>query len=471
MAELVSTAIVQETDSQILSGLVQKYEKEESDVNRNLERLEMAHIRLEAAVEVSDKWRITHASLLRWHRKLKRVAQECDDTLHKCKKRILEDEQMEHEVRNSSIPKRIAHATKSFVSSIFRSDKDESSKSIVRRFEWFAHGASEFVKLVELGGTLHRHMPFHSFTKHRFAGKALQHKIVRGDKYPLFLLWLVPLHTAHHGIEASLIFIQKDSTSSEGDIYFSVILQLSESTDIIGIVIKCLQLFAPRFKCAIENMRKELTQLPAQDLSWVLPPTQDYEHSRDNVQTLWSQWFRPNPFCCKHHDWHEGRHTSRLETDGLLDALLQPVLEVNLQCQVSLYNQKTLLSEDIISLQHYPYLKAGISLAPHRSSEVMLPANRSSAMVAVVGEEQHCLHTDIPLEQLEETCMLPDAIGYFHQNTKATSYKMVWKSKHGSAHIQVEKVSMSTRRTSGRARTRGLLQGKMRRLGHVQSLT
>jgi len=51
MAELVGTAIVQETVSQILSGIVQKYEKkEESNANKNLERLEMAHIRLEAAL-------------------------------------------------------------------------------------------------------------------------------------------------------------------------------------------------------------------------------------------------------------------------------------------------------------------------------------------------------------------------------------------------------------------------------------
>ena len=86
MAESVSTAIVQETVNQILSGIVQKYEeKEESNANRNLERLEMAHIRLEAALETSKKWQITDASLLRWRRKLKRAAQECDDTLHKCK--------------------------------------------------------------------------------------------------------------------------------------------------------------------------------------------------------------------------------------------------------------------------------------------------------------------------------------------------------------------------------------------------
>jgi hypothetical protein len=94
MAEMVISAVIQETVSQILSGLVQKYEeKEESNVNRNLERL--AHIRLEAALDISDKWQITDASLLRWHKKLKRAAQECDDTLHKCKQRIVEGEQME----------------------------------------------------------------------------------------------------------------------------------------------------------------------------------------------------------------------------------------------------------------------------------------------------------------------------------------------------------------------------------------
>jgi len=126
MAESVSTAIVQETVNQILSGIVQKYEeKEESNANRNLERLEMAHIRLEAALETSEKWKITDPSLLRWRRKLKRAAQECDDTLHKCKQRILEDERMEREVKNSSLPNRIVHDTKSFVFSILNCNSNE----------------------------------------------------------------------------------------------------------------------------------------------------------------------------------------------------------------------------------------------------------------------------------------------------------------------------------------------------------
>ncbi|TVU42807.1 hypothetical protein EJB05_09230, partial [Eragrostis curvula] len=111
--EMVTSALAQETLSQILSRLVQKHEENhESSANRNLERLEMAPIRLEAALETSYKWQISDASLLRWRKKLKRATQERDDTLHKCKQRVQEDENIEQEVRNSSLSNRIAHATK-----------------------------------------------------------------------------------------------------------------------------------------------------------------------------------------------------------------------------------------------------------------------------------------------------------------------------------------------------------------------
>ena len=107
---------------------------------------------------------------------------------------------------------------------------------------------------------------------------------------------------------------------------------------------------------------------------------------------------------------------------GLSELFLEPVLEVNLHCHLSLSvsnKQKTILSENIISLQDSPYIKAGIQFAPHRSPKEMLPANRSSEVVAIVGEDQHCLRVDVTLEQLEEI-MIPKAIDYFYQNTEAT---------------------------------------------------
>ncbi|KAF8713959.1 hypothetical protein HU200_027945 [Digitaria exilis] len=252
MADVVSSAVVQETVSQVLSGLVQLYDgKEKLNANKHLERLEMAHVKLEAALGISNTWIITDASLLRWRKKLKRAAQECDDTLHKFKERIREKELMEQEMRNSTFPKRIAHATKSLIFSAFTHNDNELSRSLVQRLEWFADGASEFLRFIELGGT-------------------------------------------------------------------------------------------------------------------------------------------PRP---------------------------------------------------------------GFLFTPHGSSKDMLPADRSATISAIFGKDQHCIHTDITLEQLNET-MLPKAMDYFCQNTEATVYRMLWNAKHGTEYIDFEKGIMEmprTQRTSGGA--------------------
>ena len=100
----------------------------------------------------------------------------------------------------------------------------------------------------------------------------------------------------------------------------------------------------------------------------------------------------------------------------------------------------------------------------------MLPANRNSEITAMVHKEQHCLHTDITLEQLEDI-MLLKAINYFHQNAEAMVCQMLSKSKHGFALIHVEKPFMSTRRSSTRTRRtfRGATKRKLLQ-GHDEQL-
>ncbi|TVU00914.1 hypothetical protein EJB05_53645, partial [Eragrostis curvula] len=473
---MVISVVAQEAVSRIISCLFQDEGKVESNANENLERLEMAHIRLGAVLETSERWQVFDPSLLRWRRKLKHAAQECDDMLHKCKRRSLEDEQKKLELRNSSLPNWIATATKSFVSSIFNCDNNELSESIVRRFEWYADGASEFLRFIEIGGTPRCHRPFDSLLKNLFEGKQLHHTISKGNKHPLFQLWLVPYTISEHGTETILIIIQEDSTAPEGNIYFSIILQLSESTDIIGIAIKCLHLFVPHFKSPVQNIKRELAQLPAQDLSWVPSVDQFKKEHWDNLHNLGTQWFRPNPLCCKQHDRHaqcELQHD--LDMAGVSDVSIEPVIEVNFQCQVSLSVQKkqlmTSLPEDKISTQASPHLKAGISFHPHGSSGAMLPVTKSSAITSIVDKEQDCMHTDITLEQLKDV-ILPRAIDYFRENSDATLYQMIWKSKHGCAFIQFEKASISsTRRTS--MQTRGSNGGARKRkvlLGEYEEL-
>jgi hypothetical protein len=441
MANMVSSAVVHEAVSQIFSDIINRHDgKEKSKANENLERLEMAHIKLEAALETSEKWKITGASMLRWHNKLKRAAQECDDTLHKCKSRILEEEQIEHEVRNSAFPKRIAHATKSFISSAFHQD-NQLKTSVVQRFEWYADGASDFLRFMELGCTPHCHMPFNPFNKNFFSGKKMQHKIDQGNESTFFILWL-PFITAEHKVEVTLIFIQKDDNAPENNFYFSIMLQLSESTDIVGIAMKCLQLFTPLFKSKVEIIRNKIMKLPTQDFSWVPFVDSRQKEHWDNLAGCVSQWLRPNPSCCKQIDQHEVHCSSSTDTS---DISLEPVIEAHLECQISLDGGE-------VCLQDSEYLIAGLLFMPHGSSENLPPAYKSSAIAVNQSEEQHCMHTDITLAQLEEIT-LPKAVEYFSQNTDALVYQIVWKSKQGTAYIHVMKGS--TRMQSTRRVVRG----------------
>jgi len=93
-AEMVSSAVAQEAVKQVLSRLKEGYQ-EKSDAKESIERMEMAHIKMEAALETSNKWNVTSAPVLRWRSKLKRASQECDHTLRKCKQRLQEEDEVQ----------------------------------------------------------------------------------------------------------------------------------------------------------------------------------------------------------------------------------------------------------------------------------------------------------------------------------------------------------------------------------------
>jgi hypothetical protein len=206
-------------------------------------------------------------------------------------------------------------------------------------------------------------------------------------------------------LEVALFFIQKDVNAPENNFYFSVTLQRSESTDIVGILIKCLHLFTPLFKSKVETIRNKFMELPTQDFSWVPFVHSVQKEHWENLHSCVSQWYRPNPSCCKQIDRHEVCHSSNTDTS---DTSLEPVIQMHLQCQVS-------PDEGEINLQDRQYLIAGLLFMPHGSSEDLPPADKSSAIVVNHIYEQHCVHTDITLAQLEEIT-LAKAVEYFHQN-------------------------------------------------------
>lgn len=140
MSEAISSAVVGEAVSRIFSAIISKHE-DGSGEESELERLEMAHIKMEAAIDTSNKWQITDVPLLRWRKKLKRAAQECEDMLRGCKQRALEDEETKKQVREYSFPRRVAHATKSLVSSFINHNSDEcSSKALVQKIREACRG-------------------------------------------------------------------------------------------------------------------------------------------------------------------------------------------------------------------------------------------------------------------------------------------------------------------------------------------
>jgi hypothetical protein len=480
MAEMVRYAVAEEIAKQIVSGILDKHGRKPPNDKEQLERLEMAHIKLEAALETSDRWQIRDASLLRWRKKLKRAAQECDDTLRRCKQRAVavdedEDGQEKHQrvpvIRrsSSSLPTRLVHATTSFVSSILLSgrnrtdaaaaaaDADDdgcgwSGGSAVRRFEWFADGAAEFLRFVELGGTpWPRYTFFDPLIARLLAGEEARYRLVRGSQYYLFCVR--PIVLEGRGTEAKLIFFYEDDDAPEKNLCIGTMLRLSESTDIVGITIQCLQLLVtPHFKSTAEAATRELANLPTQDFSWVPYGGSTHREHWDSIHKDMSQWFRPDPLCCNHHE--PCRRRRRLRESNAAAGTVRPwpsqvslesVIEVYWQCQVPLseYNmlqRNAAVEGPTTSSEDTPYLKLGLLFTPHGSLGDLTPKAESSALEVIDGEEQRGRHTNLSLRQMDET-MLPKALQCLYQKTEAMAYQMLWKSKHGAAYLQVRKTT------------------------------
>nr|CAB3490186.1 unnamed protein product [Digitaria exilis] len=295
MAETISSAVAQEAVSQVISTILERYDHS-SDAKDRMDRMEMAHIRLEAALEASQRWSVTSAPLLRWRSKLKRAAQECDCTLRRCRQRLQEEED------RSSLPRRVARTTMSFVSSIVgRGGDEELAGSTVRRFERYADGASEFLRYVELGGGILRRSMFFdgALVRHLLEGKGTKYCFVSEGQHLSFVLQ--PFIPPERGMQATLLFLLQDSNSPENNFRFTLILRISETTNIVGSVVRCLELFTPQLSSTTEIVKTKLTQLPTQDLHWIPDAQSVYgrDEPGDNLEIIFSKWARPNPHCCQ----------------------------------------------------------------------------------------------------------------------------------------------------------------------------
>ncbi|XP_066335840.1 uncharacterized protein [Miscanthus floridulus] len=443
-AEMVGSAVAQEAVNEVLSRIKEGY-AEKSDAKEHIERMEMAHIKLEAALEASNNWNITSPPLLRWRRKLKRATQECNRTLRRCRQRLQEEEEVKQGLQSSSFPKRVAHTAMSFVSSMFSSGSDDKLRgsTAVRRFEQFADGASEFLRYVELGGTPCRYMFSVPLIRHLLAGKGTKDCFVRGGQH--LSLTLQPFSLPNHGMGADLVFLLEDGNMPENNFLLALSLQLSESTDIVGVVVRCLQLFKPYLSFTAETVKTKLTQMPLQDLCWVFDAYSVYgcDEQQNSPHTMCSKWFRPNPFCCQQ---LEHLHAQSSSSKSLTcDIYMAPVSQVYLLGHVALSvgnnRQSAVINGESQTspTRDFPYLKLGAHFSPHASFEDLSPTVGGSVSEIINDEAKHCaMYANISFEQLGEITM-PKAVDYLSRNLEATSYQMSWKSKHGSAYLRVKK--------------------------------
>ncbi|KAM3335690.1 hypothetical protein ACQJBY_029906 [Aegilops geniculata] len=277
MDEMVKSAIVGEGVSWIFSSIAaasKTEEKPDLEATRcgGLERLEMARIKMEAALQTSNKWQITDTSLLDWRKKLKYAAQGCNDAARRCRQRSREEDEAEQVVRKSSFPRRFAHATKALISSRVGRNNDDCSvgSATVRRFEMLADGAGEFMRYVQLG-TPRQHLFFDPLIGHIFAGKSLlYHVLDPGGQLHIF--GIRSMSFEDRGLEVMVTFVYQDCKAPKNNFRLGFMLRVSESTDIIGTTIKCLRLVTPHFKSTAEIVINEITQLPTQDFFCVPQP-------------------------------------------------------------------------------------------------------------------------------------------------------------------------------------------------------
>jgi hypothetical protein len=257
----------------------------------------------------------------------------------------------------------------------------------------------------------------------------------------------------------SLVLLLEDGNVPQNNFILALSLRLYESTDVVGVVVRCLQLFIPYMSSTAETVKTKLTQMPTQDLCWVFDAYSVYgcDEQQNSLYTLHSKWFRPNPFCCQQQDHPHAQSSSSKSLP--YDIYLEPVFQVYLLGHVTLSVGNNRLSavmdgeSQTSPTRDFPYLKLGAHFSPHASFEDLSPTVGVSVLEIINDEaKQYGMYANISFEQLGEITM-PKAVDCLSGNVEATSYQMLSMSKHGSMYLRVEK-------TSWRATTRKDKVGK-----------
>jgi hypothetical protein len=449
MAEIIASAVVSETLSRISTFLIDKYYDRKSSGRDNTERLEMAHIKMEAALETSGKWPpVTDVSLLRWRKNLKRAADECDAVLNRRKRAPMEDT----EVKLCSLPARIAHATKSLLfSSGYKNDAStDTSEVVVRRYERFADGAGEFLRFVELGCSVRRQMlVLDPLVGQLLAGRAFQYEVSQGSRHYHFMGR--PVCLAERGLEAGVFLQCRDhSTAPDERFVLGIGMRVRESTDVAAIVAECLGSFTPRLKPVADVAKQELGRVHTRGM-YCHPFLASTDPVYWNLHLSETRRARPDPLCCIKGGHRHGHQGCSINSGSKLPGEFpEPVIKLFVQRHFSVSKRrqsKRRKKEASPSVVVDHGLQFTAVFAPHAPTEE-LPVGVESLAVEVINgnRSEQTVHENAGLHELEEMLLLSA-----NSRVCNMAHEVFWRSSgHGVAYLCVEKAStdMTMRRAT-----------------------
>jgi hypothetical protein len=257
-SEIVGSAVVGEAVSRLCSYLIGRREGN-AGRRENEERMEVALLRIQAAIEEADDWHITNRPLVRWRDKLRCAVVEGERVLWAHKHRVVAAE----DACRRWLPTRVALASKK----LFAIDGGEQlSMDAVRRFERLADGAGDFMRLVECGGRAKRFVPFQPLAASLLARRASSCSARSSSSSATAHAFAFPdLTSPPHRPRAQVVFLYVDVATGE-KLELFVELAVSESADIMAMALACMDALPLHFRFASAAAVGSFHRLQSQEM-------------------------------------------------------------------------------------------------------------------------------------------------------------------------------------------------------------
>ncbi|CAN6273096.1 unnamed protein product [Urochloa humidicola] len=321
----------------------------------------------------------------------------------------------------------------------------------IERFEQFADSAQNILRRVESGCSLRRYMFFPCpFVRHLFdERRTLKYRTVQAEHERCLYVRPICLKE-ERGVEASVEYSYTDRKRPEKSFLLELVLRFSESTDIVGVAMNCLQSLASQFNLVADTAMGELTLLAnLQDVS------QSHEPPWVGIQEWHSQIIRmcrPDPFCCKAKGHVPCANDDAISSE-LSHAFPEEVMYFTFNCYISSPEYSLHSSTDGSSKRNVmtnrnrrPNLLLAVSATPHHVHDERLRASYAVETIGDNGEERIDVTS---IQQVTETAR-SRAINCFLRQPEVTEYIIGWATKHGAIGFLVEKPNAGGLKTSGR---------------------